>query len=353
MTDIIDLVRPEIRQLSPYQPAQWDPDAIRLSANESPWPPPGDDSAPGLNRYPEPRPDALTQAMAAHYGVAFEQLLVTRGSSDAIDLVLRCFCRPGQDDIVICPPTFGMYGIYAQIQGAGIREIPLLNDHGFELDPASIRVQWDTRAKVLFLCSPNNPTGNRFTDGVLHELCEFLSGRAIVVVDGAYTEFSGHDPMTELLARHDNVIVLRTLSKAFGLAGIRCGALLADPAVVGMMNRIQPPFCYPTPSLDPAMACLAPEFRPVLDERMKRLRDLRSDLAEALADLPDVRRVWPSETNFLLVQVGDASAFVRKARSGGVSIRDFSWERGLAHCVRITVGTGKQNGRLIEALSQD
>jgi histidinol-phosphate aminotransferase len=349
MSSVADLARPEIRELKPYRAASFADGLVRLNANESPWGPPGDETPGGLNRYPD-SPVELTARMAENYGVPADRLLVTRGSSEAIDLLIRCFCRAGQDDIVICPPTFGMYGVYAQLQGAGIREVPLLREDGFALDLDGILGAWDERCKLLFICSPNNPTGNRIPTEQIDTLCTELRGKGIVVVDAAYAEFADEDPTLGLLERHDNVAVLRTLSKALGLAGIRCGAVLAAEPVIDLVSCVMPPHAYPSPSLEAALVCLDPALKDEFQSRVERLRNERDRLTERLAALTGVKRVWPSEANFLLIEVSDPAAFVASAKSGGVLIRDFSWDPYATNCLRITVGDEQQNNQLLDAL---
>jgi histidinol-phosphate aminotransferase len=350
MSSVIELARADIRKLKPYRAANFTAGLVRLNANESPWAPSGDTTTAGLNRYPD-APVELTRRLAEYYDVDADRVLVTRGSSDAIDLLVRCFCRAGIDDIVICPPTFGMYGVYAQLQGAGIREVPLQRQNDFALDVDGILSTWDESCRLLFLCSPNNPSGNRFPTAQIDALCEALRGKGLVVVDGAYAEFAESDPTIDLLTRHDNVAVLRTLSKALGLAGIRCGALLAAAPLVELVSRIMPPHAYPTLSLEAALAALGPGYRDEIRTRVERLRAERERLIRELNALPGVVRVWPSEANFLLLEVSDASAFTAAAEAGRVLIRDFSWDPCATNCVRITVGDREQNDQLLEALS--
>jgi len=351
MSDLAALARPEILELRPYRAAHYEEGLVRLNANETPWRPPGDESAAGLNHYPEARPATLTRCLAEFYGVAAEQVLVTRGSSEAIDLLIRCFCRPGLDDVIICPPTFGMYEVYAQLQGAGITAVPLDAQLDFELDVERIETAWTDRTKLVFVCSPNNPTGNRVATETIRDLANRLSGRGIVILDEAYAEFADADPTVELLDACDNVVVLRTLSKALGLAGIRCGAALAAPAVVDMIGCILPPYCYPTPSQDVALASLAPENRAEFRRRVELLRTERERLASGLTGLPCVDKVWPSEANFVLVRVDDPAGATERARNAGFLLRNFSWDRYTPNCLRITVGTPEQNDALLEALA--
>lgn len=352
MSTILELARPEIRELRPYRAAQYVDGLLRLNANETPWRPPGDPTTRGLNRYPKVRPVTLTASLAARYGVPPEQLLVTRGSSEAIDLLVRCFCRAGGNDIVICPPTFGMYGVYAQVQGAGIVEVPLIREDGFEIDVEGIMSAWTDRCQLLFVCSPNNPTGNRIATDQIDELCGFLDGRGLLIVDGAYTEFADEDPTLELLTRHENIAVLRTLSKALGLAGIRCGAVLASALIIDLLGRILPPYACPTLSRDAALACLDPAFHDELEHRLATLRAERERLTARLGKLPAVVRVWPSEANFLLIEAKHPGAVRVAAEAGGVMIRDLDCDPHARNCLRITVGDPEQNEQLLEALEK-
>ncbi len=350
MSTVIELARPEIRNLRPYRAASYEDGLLRLNANEAPWRPVGDTSTDGLHHYPEVRPATLTNALARHYDLPAGQVLVTRGSSEAIDLLIRCFCRPNRDAIIICPPTFGMYAVYAQVQGADIIEVPLRADSGYELDVAGIAAVASERTKLLFICSPNNPTGNRIATAQIEAACDALGGNGLIVVDAAYAEFADTDPTRALLEQHDNIVVLRTLSKALGLAGIRCGVALAAPAVVDLLGCILPPYAYPTPCAEAALAGLADG--PELATRIDSLRTERSRVAGSLQALPGVTEVLPSEANFLLVRVTDPAGFVDAAKSGGVLIRDFSWDPAIPGCLRITIGSRAQNDQLLEALAQ-
>ena len=349
MSSVLELARPEIRELKAYQAAQYEPGLVRLNANETPWPAPGDESEPGLNRYPEPRPVTLTAALAKHYGLASDQVLVTRGSSEAIDLLMRGFCRAGTNEILICPPTFEMYRVYADIQGARVREIPL-RENDFALDVTAVVDSWDSSSRLCFVCSPNNPTGNRVPTSDIAALCKGLANRGLVVLDGAYTEFAQQDPTLELLKRFDNIVVLRTLSKAFGLAGVRCGVLLGQPDIVELLACVLPPYSYPTPSKDAALAALAEGNRAQLEQRIAILKSERERMAEALEQLAGIERAWPSEANFVMIRAKDPEAAVTAARRGGLLIRDYSYNPKLAGCLRITVGDVEQNNQLLECL---
>ena len=350
MSATLKLLRPEISRLKPYKPADYVGGFIRLNANETPWRPPGDESRDGLNRYPDPRPAELTTKLAAHYGVPADGLLVTRGSSEAIDLLIRSFCRAGHDEIIICPPTFGMYEFYAQVQGAGIRQIPLNREYGYTLPVEGICARWTDHSKLVFVCSPNNPTGNRTPDSDIDRLATALAGRGVVVLDGAYIEFAAADPMHELLARHDNIVVLRTLSKSLSLAGIRCGSLIGHAPLVELIGRILPPYCFPTASQDAVLRCLSAEAQTELATRRQIIIAERKQLADELIQLPDVLRVWPSDANFLLIETTPGSTLSARAQAGKILLRDFGWDPMLPNCIRITVGSPADNEQLLKAL---
>lgn len=348
---ITELARPEIRDLTPYSAARYADGLVRLNANETPWPAPGSAAGSTLNRYPPQRPTELTAELAEYYGVSADEVLVTRGSSEAIDLLIRCFCRPGQDAIVITPPTFGMYRVYADVQGARVHEVPLLREHGWALNADALVRDWPEDGKVLFICSPNNPTGTPVATEEIALVARLLSGRALVVVDGAYTEFGSADPTSTLLnaADFNNVAVLRTLSKAFGLAGARCGALLGPPELVRMAGCVLPPYSFAQPCIDAVRRCLQPDARRQVAERVAIITAERARLAEALRKLSGVSEVYPSAANFLLVAVDDADRFEERARDGGILVRNFGAQ--LPGCIRITVGTAEQNAQLLRSLN--
>ncbi len=350
MSGAVNLLRREIRELKPYKAADYVGGLIRLNANETPWRPPGDDSRDGLNRYPEPRPAELTQHLTGFYGLDEGQLLVTRGSSEAIDVLIRSFCHAGRDSIVICPPTFGMYEVYARIQGADVQQVPLERAAGYSLPVDTILREWLPTTKLVFVCSPNNPTGNLIPDSEVDRLCAGLVGRGVVVLDAAYQEFAETDPLRELLARHDNLVVLRTLSKALSLAGVRCGVLIGRHELVELLGRVLPPYCFPTTSQDAVLRSLVPAARQELANRRARIITERQRLMAELPGIPDIKRVWPSAANFILIESADAPALVARARSARILLRDFSWDPLLPGCVRITVGSPDENDQLLEVL---
>jgi histidinol-phosphate aminotransferase len=343
------LARPDIRALMPYAHAAWDPAFTRLHANENPWADESDVGRYSLNRYSEPQPRALIAALAAHYGVAPDQALASRGSDEGIDLLVRAFCRAGSDRVMTCPPTFAMYAFAASIQGAGIVEAPL--DGEFGLDPDAVIGAWTNGVKIVFLCSPNNPTGNRLDNRSIERVLAGLAGRALVVVDEAYIELAGTENCIGLQSRYPALVVLRTLSKAHGLAGARCGVVLAAPAIIDLLARIMPPYALPSPTIAAALAALAPERLKRTSQRVQALIAERERLRAALEILPIVRRIWPSDSNFLLVRFVDAAWAYRAAFDAGLLLRDFSRQPRLAECLRISVGTPEENDRLIAILA--
>ena len=352
--DILDLARPELRSLIPYTPGRYEPGSVRLNANESPYRAPGDATERGLNRYPPPRPDALRNRLADQYGVAREELLVTRGSSEAIDVLIRAFCAARRDAVVICPPTFDMYRLYAGIQGADLIQVPLLRHEepmkDFSLDSASVIAALNDRTKLVFICSPNNPTGLSVDPGDVESVCRAAHGRALVVLDEAYMEFSSGPDFEDLRRRHD-VVRLRTLSKFVSLAGVRCGALIAAPRLIEFLGNVLPPYTFPTPSIELVLQTLSSDSLGVSNERITVLRRERARLAGELATVPDITTVWPSDGNFLLVETRDADRFVESARRAGILIRTFASHTGLQNCVRITVGRPDQNDLLLAAVA--
>jgi histidinol-phosphate aminotransferase len=346
---ILALARPEIVALNAYSHARWDPAFDRLHANELPWRAETDRSGAGLNRYPEPHPHELAARLAQLYGVQPEQLLPGRGSDESIDLVVRGFCRAGVDNVIICPPTFGMYSVAARIQGAQVREVPLRSDRDYALDADAVLAACDANTRIVFLCSPNNPTGNAIAAAAVEKLLNALAGKSLVVVDEAYIEFSGDASLAGSLARFPNLVVLRTLSKAFGLAGARVGSLIAAAAIVALLGKVIPPYSIPQLTIEAVLATLAPPQLAIQRERVALVRAERERLRGALASKSSVMRVWPSVANFLLTDFRDAEVALAAARDARLLIRDM---RSVSpHSLRISVGTPEQNDRLIRSLA--
>lgn len=345
---IMDRVRPDLAGFVPYASARRAGfvASTRLDANESPWP--HDDVAP-LNRYPEPQPAALRDAMARLYGVRSDQLWIGRGSDEAIDLLVRAFCRAQRDNIVSIVPTFGMYKVSARLQGAGWRELPLRADEDFALDPARLLGCVDDDTRIVVLCSPNNPTGACHHVHI-EALARAFQGRALLLVDEAYVEFSESESAASLIDRYDNLAVLRTLSKAHALAGARIGALLASAPLVALVSAISAPYPVSTPCMVAALRALAPDALAETARRATTLVVERRRLAAALAASPLVSKVWPSAGNFLLVRWHDAARSFAQLLGAGILVRDVSAQTGLDGCLRISVGTPAQNDQVLAAI---
>ena len=351
MNSILQLARPDILTLQPYQHAAWEPSLERMHANEMPWRADGDTTQAGLNRYPEPQPDELIRHLAALYGVAAENVLAGRGSDEGIDLLVRAFCRAGQDGILICPPTFGMYKVSARIQGADVVEVPLLKERGFALDVDAVLAAWRPQIKLVFVCTPNNPTGNCIDAAAIVALCQALAGKALVVVDEAYIEFAKVASLVERLAEFANLAVLRTLSKAYALAGARCGALIAHADIVSLLARVITPYSLPTHTIESVLKLTDREHCAASLQRIDTILGERRRLSEQLAQQRLIRRVWPSDSNFILVECSDADAVLRAAAATGLIIRDPRSNPALAGCLRISVGSPEQNQRLVRGIA--
>lgn len=355
----VDLVRADLRAFAGYSSARSATVTgdVWLNANESPWASPGD-AGGSSRRYPEPQPQALREKLAALYGCDVAQLLIGRGSDEAIDLLVRALCEPG-DAVVVTPPVFGMYAVCARLQNVPLVEVPLVDKHavdgdaGFAPDFEAIeRVALDNRAKLVFLCSPSNPTGAAIALADVEALARKLAGRALVVVDEAYGEFSEVPSAVGLLGRLSNLAVLRTLSKAHALAAARIGTLIADPALVAVLRRCQAPYPVPTPCAELALAGLSDAALAQTRQRVETVKSERGRLQSTLAALPGVVRVYPSQGNYLLARFADAEAAFRALLAAGVVVRDQRGAAQLGDALRITIGSPEQNDRVIAALDE-
>jgi histidinol-phosphate aminotransferase len=347
---VTQLARPEIVALKAYEHAVWEPALERLHANELPWRSFADESLAGLNRYPEPQPRALVERLASLYDAAPGSVLVGRGSDEAIDLLVRGFCRAGHDSVVICPPTFGMYSVAARIQGADVLTVPLRADADFALDEQAVLDRCTPDVKLLFLCSPNNPTGNLLSEDSIISLTRALEGKAIVVVDEAYIEFSGARSLAHRIPELPHLAILRTLSKAYALAGARCGTLIADPEVIALLRKVIPPYAIPQLSMEAVLKVLEPAQVAVSKTRLATIRSERERMLAALSTLPQVTRAWKSAANFILAEFEDAALALARSRGAHLLIRDVRGYPGLGRCLRITIGSAEQNDRLLGAL---
>jgi histidinol-phosphate aminotransferase len=351
MSWVSDIARPDIRALSPYQHARWEPGFVRLHANELPWRPIDDPTEAGLNRYPEPHPHALMARLAALYGVASECLLAARGSDEAIDLLTRVFLRAGEDALIITPPTFGMYAVAGRVQGATIVEVPLRPEQGFNLDSAMLLKAVTPATRLVFLCSPNNPTGNLIARATVLELLRHLEGQAVLVVDEAYIEFADVESLAREASRTPGLAVMRTLSKAHGLAGARCGSLIATSEIIELAARVIMPYAIAQPTIEAVMNALLPASLERSRTEVATLVAERRRLEGRLPQCAGVLKVWPSAANFLLVEFSDPARALARTRDAGFLLRDLTHVRGLKQALRISLGTPEQNDRLLASLS--
>ena len=342
------LARPEVLALPPFDiGARSVSDVISLDANENPFPQLGASALDaGINRYPEPQPARLRQVMASLYGVRPGELVVTRGADDAIDLLVRTFCRAGEDAVLVATPTFSAYAHFARLQGARVAEARLTPDFDLDGDAFLSAARAEAVLKLAFICSPNNPTGNRVPPAQVLEIADALP-ETIVVLDEAYIEFADLESLAEEAAKRPNLVVLRTLSKAYGLAGARIGAAIANEELIGLLQRALPPYPLPTPSIEAALAALAPARRAVHADRIERIVAERERLADRLPASPLVRKVRNGGGNFVFLEVNDAPALARELDKLGIRVR--FRENAAPGGVRLTIGTLEENDSALAA----
>ena len=351
---VTDLVREDLRSFAGYRSARSESldGRIWLNANESAWS--SDADAAGIaRRYPDPQPQPLRRMLANLYGCNPEQLLAGRGSDEAIDLLVRALCRPGQDAVVLTPPTFGMYAVCARLHGTRIVEVPLIDRaDGFACDSHPVPdAALAAPAKLVFLCSPGNPSGTSLPLDAVAALASRLQGRALVVVDEAYAEYAGAASATTLIESNPNIAVLRTLSKAHALAAARIGSVIADAALVSVLQRCQAPYPLPAPSVALALAALAPDALISTRQRIATTCGERDRLYRQLTVSPGVRQVYPSQANFLLVRFDDAQRALESLLAAGIVVRDMRAAVGLGDALRISLGTPEQNAEVVRALA--
>lgn len=339
MRPLAELVRPNIRTLAPYSTARDEYGGQRidvwLDANESPY-----DN--GVNRYPDPRQQRLRELLAARKGVAADRIFIGSGSDEAIDLAYRIFCRPGTDNAVSIAPTYGMYRVAAAVNDVELREVPLGDD--FSLPVERLLAAADERSKLLWLCSPNNPTGNAFPAQEIESLLRRFDG--IVVLDEAYIDFADGGGFLPRLGEFPNLIVLQTLSKAWGMAGLRLGLAFASEQIAGLFGRVKYPYNINTLT----QRAVAESLRRDISAEVAAIRAERSRLAAALAACPCIGQVYPSEGNFLLVRTAAPDLLYRELVAAGVIVRNRSRIAGCEGCLRITVGRPEENDRMLETV---
>lgn len=344
--NLMDIVRPNLRNLEPYRCARDDySTGILLDANENSFGPPLENDEQSLNRYPDPHQIELRTLMAEFRGVAMEQVFAGVGSDEAIDLLMRIVCVPGKDSILITPPTYGMYKVSANINDVRVQSVPLTED--FQLRVPEILDAVEETTRLIFVCTPGNPTAKCVSaDDVRTILDNFKTG--LVVVDEAYIDFADEPSFCRLVSTYPNLVVLQTLSKAFGLAGIRLGFAFADCELISMMNKVKAPYNVNRLTSDVAIAAL--RNRDAVRAKVEQCKAQRQWLVDQLSELPFVRKIYPSDANFLLVRMDNAYKVYREVAARGVVIRYRGSEIHCQDCVRITVGTPEENHRLMELL---
>ncbi len=337
--DIASLARPAVLKLRPYSSARDEfpgPARIYLDANESPFP-------AQFNRYPDPHQNELKNLLSRIKGSNVNQIFLGNGSDEIIDLLIRAFCEPAKDRIIVCEPTYGMYRVCAGVNMVEVVNVPLTPT--FQLNSSALREAFSRPTKLLFLCSPNNPTGNNLDEGSISSILDAFEG--LTIIDEAYIDFSNARSWITLLQEFPNLVILQTLSKAWGLAGIRLGMAFANPEIVALLDKIKPPYNISSPSQQIAISTLQ-DYN--LTRVVDAVRAQRHWLSNQLFLLPGVTRVYPSEANFLLVQFRDSSPVFTRLQNAGIIVRDRSRALHCDNCLRITIGTQQENEELIDVL---
>lgn len=339
------LVRENIKTLTPYSSArdEFSGEAkVFLDANENSL---GSPLTKWYNRYPDPHQVKVKDALSKVKNIAAENIFLGNGSDECIDLLYRCFCNPGEDNIIICPPTYGMYEVSANINDVEIRRAPLLPD--FQLDLVHLENLADENTKLIWICSPNNPTGNSMDREDVETVLNNFNG--LVVVDEAYINFSRQKSFIQELKDYPNLVVLQTFSKAWGLAGLRLGMAFASEEIIEVLNRVKPP--YNVNQVTQELALKALEEVGQVNDMIKELVQMRAALKGVFEKLPFVQKVYSSDANFLLVKVDDAKALYNYLLSRGIVVRDRSNVKLCDNCLRITIGTEEENTELVEAMA--
>ena len=340
MSRITSLIRPNIAALAPYSTArdEYDgPIGIFLDANESPY-------ENGYNRYPDPHQAVLKAKISGIKGIPAENLFLGNGSDEAIDLIFRIFCNPGEDNAVIMAPSYGMYGVAAAINDVPVYSVRL--DADFNLDTEKLLGTCDDWTKVIYLCSPNNPSGNAFPKAQLLEICDRFPG--VVVIDEAYADFSAKGSLAQEAIKRDNLVVLQTMSKARAMAGLRIGLAISNKEIIHYMSNVKYPYNLSRAAMEKALSLLDQPS----DEEVCTIVNERDRLSSVLPRYPFVKKVFPSDANFLLVRVDDANGLYDYLLDKGIIVRNRNRVPGCEGCLRLTVGLPAENDALLNALDQ-
>ena len=339
------LIRENIKNLKPYSSARSEYSGsanVFLDANENSF---GSPLTKWYNRYPDPLQWEVKKKMAAIKKVDAENMLLGNGSDECIDLLIRAFCNPQQDNIIICPPTYGMYEVYAHINDVPVKEVPLTTT--YQLNLQALEEAIDARSKIIFFCSPNNPTGNSLDREDIEMVLNNFDG--LVVVDEAYINYSRHRSFSTELKDYPNLVVMQTLSKAWGLAALRLGMIFASKEIVDVLNKIKPPYNINQATQELVLKALdnLQDVNAMITETITLREGLRKDLGNT----PCVEKIFPSDANFLLAKVTDANALYAYLRDKGIIVRNRNNVLLCEGCLRITVGTERENKELLAALN--
>jgi histidinol-phosphate aminotransferase len=343
--NIDNLIRENVKVLKPYSSARDEfeefdtAEMIFLDANENPF-------ENGVNRYPDPQQNNVKALLAKQKKVQTSQILLGNGSDEVLDLLFRAFCEPRVDNVITLPPTYGMYGVLANINAVENREVLLSLD--FQPQIEKILEAVDGNTKIIFLCSPNNPTGNSFSDESVLYLLQNFSG--LVVIDEAYIDFANKESWISELEQYPNLIITQTLSKAYGLAGIRLGICYASPAIISIINKIKPPYNVNELTQRRAFERLKDEEKVI--HEIQSIRKQRGKLLKALLDVEFIEKIYPTEANFVLIKVDDANKRYDELIAKGIVIRNRTTQPLCENCLRLTIGTELENKKLIAALTQ-
>jgi histidinol-phosphate aminotransferase len=342
--DLNRLVRPAIKKVKPYSSArdEFSGEAkVFLDANENSL---GSPLQKWYNRYPDPHQHKLKYEISKIKNIDAQHIFLGNGSDECIDLLYRVFCEPGKDNVIICPPTYGMYEVSAAINDVEIRRAELTAD--FQLDPGKIQALTDSNTRLLWICSPNNPTGNSIHYADIEFLLNNFPG--VVVIDEAYINFSRQGSFIREIGEYPNLVILQTFSKAWGLAGLRLGIAFASGEIIELLDRIKPPYNINQVTQELALQALTEVGQ--VNDMIKEIVAMRGELAAVFARMPLVEKVYPSDANFLLVKVRDAEELYHFLLEDGIVVRDRSKVRLSEGCIRITIGTEKENTLLVDAM---
>ena len=344
--DLNNLIRENIKKLTPYSSArdEFSGEAkVFLDANENSF---GSPLTKWYNRYPDPHQRAIKQKLSMVKGIGAEHIFLGNGSDECIDLLFRSFCEPGKDNVILCPPTYGMYEVSANINDVAIKKAPLLED--FQLDLVHLENLIDANTKLIWLCSPNNPTGNALNRVDIEMVLNNFNG--IVVIDEAYINFAQQKSFIQELSDYPNLVVLQTLSKAWGLAGLRLGMAFASAAIIEVLDKVKPPYNINQATQELVLKALDEVGQ--VNDMIRLLVDMREAMAEVFRSMPTVEKVYPSDANFFLVKIKEARKIYEFLLTKGIVLRDRSNVKLCEDCLRITIGTERENTILIDAMQE-